>query len=322
MTRIFPLLAAALIALPAYAAPSGFVDPLDQPARASALAGRALINGVARAGARLVAVGQRGHVLYSDNDGAAWLQATVPLSSDLAAVTFTDARQGWAVGHDAVVLHSADGGATWQRQYDGRRDPQAGDKPLLDVWFDGAGHGMAVGAFGLALCSDDGGGHWRHCEEQLDNPRGLHLNTIRAVGDALYIVGEQGLVLRRAAGATRFEALATPYQGSFFGVTGDARNLVVFGLRGTALHSADGGRNWQRANTGTQTGLTAGATLADGTLLLVSQAGALLRSRDGGATFVAQAGVKPGPAAAALPLGADRLMIGGPRGLRVQALDH
>jgi photosystem II stability/assembly factor-like uncharacterized protein len=326
MNRIFRLLAAGLAtALPlqfAHAAPAGFIDPLNQPAQVSPLASRALVNGLAMAGRRAVAVGQRGHVLYSDDSGASWQQASVPLSSDLVAVTFADARQGWAVGHDAVVLHSADAGASWQRQYDGISDTKAGDKPLLDIWFDGAGHGMAVGAFGLALCSDDGGQHWRHCEELLPNPNGLHLNAIRAIGGALYIAGEQGLVLRRAPGAERFEALATPYQGSFFGIAGDQRHLLLYGLRGTALHSEDQGRSWQRAGTGTQTSLAAGAVLADGTLLLVSQAGQVLRSRDGGASFAPQAGVKPGPAATALPLDGGQLLIGGPRGLRLQALQH
>lgn len=316
------LMTAVLVALPCGAAAAErFVDPLDQPAQPSALASHALINGVAQAGHRLVAVGQRGHVLYSDDQGASWRQASVPLSSDLVAITFSDAHHGWAVGHDAVVLHTDDAGASWQRQYDGRHDAQAGDKPLLDVWFDEAGHGLAVGAFGLALSSDDGGRHWRHCEDLLDNPHGLHLNAIRAIDGALYIVGEQGLVLRRSAGATRFEALPTPYQGSFFGLIGNQHGLVVFGLRGTALRSTDGGRNWQQASTGTQTGLTAGARLADDTLLLVSQSGQLLRSIDGGASFTALAGVTPGPAAAALPLAGKRLLIGGARGLRVQPLD-
>ncbi|NRR29371.1 glycosyl hydrolase [Oxalobacteraceae bacterium] len=305
-------------AAPPAAAPKGFVDPLDQPAQPSALASRALINGVAQAGRRLVAVGQRGHILYSDDQGGNWLQAAVPLSADLVALSFSDAKQGWAVGHDAVVLHTADAGASWQRQYDGRQDPLAGDKPLLDIWFDSAGHGMAVGAFGMALQSDDGGRNWRHCEDLLDNPQGLHLNAIRLIDGALYIVGEQGLVLRRAAGGGRFEALATPYKGSFFGIAGKPGALVVFGLRGTALHSGDAGQSWQSAATGTQVGLTAGVRLADDTLLLVSQSGQLLRSRDGGASFAPLAGIPPGSATAVLQLDGQRLLIGGVRGLRVQ----
>jgi photosystem II stability/assembly factor-like uncharacterized protein len=323
MNRIFRLLGAlalAGLALPATAAPQGFVDPLDLPAQHSALAQRALVNGVAQAGRRLLAVGQRGHILYSEDRGANWRQASVPLSADLTALTFSDARNGWAVGHDAVVLHTADGGLTWQRQYDGRKDPQAGDKPLLDIWMDAAGHGIAVGAFGLALRSEDGGRTWQHCEELLDNPQGLHLNAIRAVNGALYIVGEQGLVLRRAASAERFDALPTNYKGSLFGITGGGRTLLVFGLRGTAMTSEDGGRSWLHSITGTQSGLIAGMPLLDGGLLLVSQSGQVLRSGDDGASFTPLKGVSPGPASTALPLDSRSLLIGGARGLRVQPL--
>lgn len=323
MNRIFRLLGAlALIglALPATAAAQGFVDPLDLPAQRSALAQRVLVNGVAQAGRRLVAVGQRGHILYSDDRGASWRQATLPLSADLTALHFSDARNGWAVGHDAVVLRTADGGLNWHSQYDGRKDPQAGDKPLLDIWMDAGGHGMAVGAFGLALRSDDGGRTWQHCEDLLDNPQGLHLNAVRAINGALYIVGEQGLVLRRAAGAGRFEALPTSYKGSLFGITGGSRTLLAFGLRGTAMTSEDGGRTWLRSVTNTQSGLIAGMPLPDGGLLLVSQSGQVLRSGDDGASFAPLKGVQPGPASTALPLDGRSLLIGGARGLRVQPL--
>ena len=55
---------------------AGFVDVLDTPAQISPLAGRSLMQAVARAGDRLVAVGQRGHVVYSTDGGATWKQAT------------------------------------------------------------------------------------------------------------------------------------------------------------------------------------------------------------------------------------------------------
>jgi photosystem II stability/assembly factor-like uncharacterized protein len=311
--------AAVSCALPATAAK--FADPLDTPAMHSPLAARSLVNGLALAGQRAVAVGQRGHILFSDDLGGSWHQATVPLSSDLLAVYFIDHAEGWAVGHDGVILHSEDAGANWERQRDGRADPQSVDRPLLDVWFDEKGHGLAIGAFGLMLQSLDRGRNWHHAEDLSDNPKGLHLNAIRAVGADLYIVGEQGLVLKRAAGSERFTALALPYQGSFFGVVGGGQQVVAFGLRGTALHSADAGRSWNKIATGTQTGLAAGMVLPNDELLLLTQGGQLLRSRDRGASFTAVPHVAPGAAAAMLPVSRDRLLIGGPRGLRVLPLN-
>ena len=105
-------------------AAAGFQDPLALPAQASAFAHRSLLQGAARAGTRLVAVGQRGHIVHSDDDGASWKQASVPVSSDLTAVRFVNENRGWAVGHDGVVLHSADGGRNWTLQLDGRRANQ------------------------------------------------------------------------------------------------------------------------------------------------------------------------------------------------------
>ena len=60
---------------------AGFVDPLDAPSTQSPLAQRSLLLGVTKAGSsRLVAVGQRGHVVYSTDSGATWKQANVPVS--------------------------------------------------------------------------------------------------------------------------------------------------------------------------------------------------------------------------------------------------
>ena len=75
---------------------------------------------ITRAGARLVAVGERGSILLSDDSGVSWRQAKVPVSVTLTAVQFPNAKAGWAVGHLGVVLHSADGGETWAKQLDGR----------------------------------------------------------------------------------------------------------------------------------------------------------------------------------------------------------
>src|SRR5674476_29040 len=102
---------------------------------------KAPLLGIARAGTRLVAVGDYGVVILSDDDGATWRQATSTATRHtLTAVTFTDERHGWAVGHGGTVLASNDGGETWTPAYAG-----PGDAALLSVWFDSAGHGLVVG---------------------------------------------------------------------------------------------------------------------------------------------------------------------------------
>jgi photosystem II stability/assembly factor-like uncharacterized protein len=74
---------------------------------------------VDNAGDRLVAVGQRGHIIYSNDQGQTWTQAEVPTSVMLTRVHFASAESGWAVGHDGHVLSTGDGGITWVLQRDG-----------------------------------------------------------------------------------------------------------------------------------------------------------------------------------------------------------
>ena len=63
---------------------------------------------------RIVTVGEYGYILYSDDNGRAWDIAESPTHVTLTAVRFADAQHGWAVGHDAIILYTADGGETWE----------------------------------------------------------------------------------------------------------------------------------------------------------------------------------------------------------------
>ncbi len=107
----------------ACASPVAFAiaDVLETPARPTELAPDNLLNDVERAGDRLVAVGERGHIIYSDDEGASWTQAEVPVSVTLTGVDFGSETHGWAVGHSGVVLHSDDAGESWSVQLTGVR---------------------------------------------------------------------------------------------------------------------------------------------------------------------------------------------------------
>ena len=68
-----------------------------------------MLQAVVRAGGgrRLVAVGERGLAIHSDDDGQSWAQAEVPVGCTLTALRFADERRGWATGNLGVVLGGA-----------------------------------------------------------------------------------------------------------------------------------------------------------------------------------------------------------------------
>jgi photosystem II stability/assembly factor-like uncharacterized protein len=350
MYRIFTgvLITAFIGILCAYAAP-GFQDVLDAPAIKSPLAEKGLLNGIAWAGKRLVSVGQRGNIIYSDDRGKSWTQSVVPVSSDLVAVYFSTAKKGWAVGHDGIVLHSSDGGAAWVKQFDGRaaakvmksyytahppggeeggrmmaeidRFVQEGaDKPFLDVWFEDESNGFIIGAFNLIFNTSDGGKSWKPLYDRTDNPGSLHLYAVKRIGQDIYIAGEQGLVMRLDRATGRFVRMETPYQGTFFGITGKDRSVVAFGMRGNAYRSTDRGASWKQIETGVPVGLTGAAVTEDGRIILVSQAGNVLVSKDGGTSFKMAKMDTPFFAAAVAALDGNGIVLAGLGGVQVQTI--
>ena len=252
-----------------------------------------LLLDVVNTGKRLVAVGDRGHVLVSDNNGQSWKQVKVPTRQLLTSMYFVDEQYGWAVGHDAQVLATTDGGNTWTLQYEDR-DLEA---PLLDVWFQDRDNGFAVGAYGALLVTTDGGETWEDASDRIDNEDAYHLNAIASIKDSgLFVVGEMGGMFRSSDGGESFEAISDlPYEGSLFGVMGTDQPGVVlaFGLRGNLFRSTDFGDSWTQVpvssagNGPLEYGLASGVQLADGTIVIVGNGGSVLRSEDGGKSFTA-----------------------------------
>ena len=75
--------------------------------------------GLAVAGESVVGVGLRGLIVKSADQGETWRQIPSPVSTDLVAVHFGSAMNGWAVGHDSVLLQTKDGGESWTINLDG-----------------------------------------------------------------------------------------------------------------------------------------------------------------------------------------------------------
>jgi photosystem II stability/assembly factor-like uncharacterized protein len=259
------------------------------------LAARALLLDGQLVGDRLVAVGERGHILISTDAGRSWRQSPAPTRTTLTCVYFIDERLGWAAGHDATILRTGDGGANWQLVH---ADPEL-DAPILDLWFRDADYGLAVGAYGLVLVTSDGGASWQEQPltvatapdtflDDADTPGlDLHLNQLRAApAGQLYLAAERGHLLRSADDGRHWEILPFPYEGSLFGTLPlDERRLLAFGLRGHLFASADAGRRWQAVETGTDATFNDAIRLRDGRIVAVGLAGTVLIGTDGAARF-------------------------------------
>ena len=274
-----------------------------------------LLDGAA-VGSRLVVVGERGHVLVSTDDGASWTQAEVPTRVLLTAVHMHDERTGWAVGHDAVILRTADGGETWTLVHQAPEE----ELPLLDVWFRDERTGFAVGAYGYFLATEDGGETWTSRAISEDD---FHLNALVPVADGtsesnrtgsrrLYIAAEAGVAYRSDDDGATWRELPSPYAGSWFGgLAPDENRVLLGGLRGHLFRSGDGGETWTEVATGTQATLTGAIRLPSGSIVITGLEGSVLTSDDGGRSVTARRLPSREGISSALPLaGGGALLIG------------
>lgn len=244
------------------------------------LAPKSLLLAVARAGDKLVAVGDRGHVLLSSDQGRSWTQSVVPARALLTGVSFPDARHGWAVGHDGVILATTDGGQTWKRQ-DAGRDLET---VYLDVHFRDITSGFAIGAYGKFMVTADGGKTWTAAHPSEDE---VHYNRLTAGADGtLYLAGEGGLLLISRDGGKKWTRSEVPYDGSLFGALPlDKNRVIVYGLRGHILRSEDQGDNWTDESNQLQVLIMGGTRLSTGRIVLAGQGGNFFVSHDRGVTF-------------------------------------
>ncbi len=328
-------LAAVLVAAAAPAAEA------PVPAEAAALADHSLLIALAAAGKRLVAVGDRGVIVLSDDHGEHWAQARgVPVQALLTGVCFFDSQHGVAVGHDLTVLTTADAGNTWQLAH---FDPAA-QRPLLDVWCGAGGRAIAVGAYAGQLVSQDSGTHWserkfeprpppaaagakavaKDPDADLGGGNGFHLNRIVAASASrLYIAAEAGHLYRSDDAGVSWQELASPYGGSFFGVLPlGADSVLAFGLRGSLYRSDNAGASWQKLDSGTVAMLDGATRSGESRVYIVGLGGVILTSSDAGRSFALDQQADHADLSAVVAVGEAHLVTVGVAGARTIQLDQ
>jgi len=271
-----------------------FMDPLETPAVQAPRAQHGLLLGATRAGDRLVAVGERGHILYSDDEARSWTQAEVPVSLTMTAVDFATPELGWAVGHDGVILHSSDGGRTWIKQFDGR----AGAKQLLRYAKD------KLAAATAALDDADGGDQealqqayddaelavWDAQDSAEFAPSEPLFDVWFHTPSTGFVVGSYGQVFRTDNGGQDWllwkAPIHNPRNYHLYGISElPSGALLLVGEQGGIHRSADQGHSWEKLQSPYTGSLYRSlAFQADGeeVVLLLGFGGHVYRSTDGG----------------------------------------
>ena len=146
------------------------------------------------------AVGMNGTMLSTVDGGTNWRLASISErypSFFLDAVAFISPEIGWVVGldlrslgMDGLILHTQNGGKTWQRQESYTANF------LDDVFFISETEGWIVGKEGLVLHTKDGGQNWRpqHTETRTDL-KAIYISS----RDSGWVVGQNGTILRYEA---------------------------------------------------------------------------------------------------------------------------
>ncbi|GLR66959.1 hypothetical protein GCM10010909_16390 [Acidocella aquatica] len=321
---------------------------LDEPAIHVLKPSGVFLDALDNAGDRIVAGGEHGVIIYSNNDGVSWTQASVPVDVTVTGFAFADGQHGWAVGNSGVILATSDGGKDWTIQLNGFQADQlmmqAAQQAVADnnpsvgtpMAVDRAQHlqergastpflcalalsprdVIAFGAYRMTMRSDNGGATWQDASLDVGDSLSHNLYGAAVIGGDIYVVGETGLVFRSSDSAKSFPQVAKAANATLFGVTGTAKgNVVAYGVAGTLVRSIDRGQSWSQIAMPGTADLTDGILLSSGNLLITGADGGVYESADDGMTYQAANRHMPMAVFAVAQAADGRLVFAGSRGI-------
>lgn len=201
-------------------------------------------------------VGDQGTILRTDDRGQTWTRQQSGTTAALFEVAVISSKIAWIAGDTddgyAVVLHTTNGGRTWERQ---GTAATLGAQAFIDLTAVNRRTAWAVGTDGYVVKTTDGGSSW-----QIQMGPGLsHNNGVCGVDrNTAWIATDYNVVYRTTDGGTTWDRQELQLENDFYllGVSARGRDTawVVGGIvippdQGVILHTTDGGVTWQIQST-------------------------------------------------------------------------
>ncbi len=281
---LIPLLFFALLVvwMPVQASPAGVGGGAWGPVWSSV---KALVDMDCPTANDCVAVGDKGLVLVTRDQGFTWHQERIEAQPDLLSVDANPDGFVLAVGSRGAIYRSQDWGRTWEAL------SSSTHATLRDVSLLSDGHAWIVGDRGLILHSADRGDTWHIQSSGVDH----HLFGVQFLdAQTGYVVGDKATFLKTTDGGqtwasvdTNFPKWAAIYDLGF----ADAQNGFIAGQAGHVSHTADGGQTWQENDAGVATDIYA-IHYQNGYAILGGQMGVVATTQDDGQTWTVRDSVE------------------------------
>lgn len=208
------------------------------------------------------AVGAMGLILTTNDGGNSWKKCKKLTDSSLSKLFFINEKEGWIAGGrirsaeanetmshderggDGIILHTSDGGETWEIQFASR------GTYLFGIFFTDNNHGWAVGEAGVLLRTENGGKLWSHIPAT---------GTIKWLNGIYFfdknngfLTGESETVLKTTDGGLSWQKIDAEADREFYDFKSFYRDITfvgdkgwIAGQNGTILISEDRGETWE-----------------------------------------------------------------------------
>ncbi|MEO8042405.1 MAG: YCF48-related protein [Acidobacteriota bacterium] len=218
-----------------------------------------------------------------------WSKSSSGTNSDLVAVYFTSADDGWIAGDNGYLASTSDGGLNWKTY------PLNTTEDINEIYFRNEKHGYLVAGKKLFL-TNDAGATWR--ETVIFSPSDFKNATpeflsIRfadkklglVVGSVLNRAGDvvDSLVMRTTDGGETWRRIIVPSKTELFHLdyNGNSHGWIV-GDEGVILATVDAGDTWIVQNSKTSLALFNVDFRDDDEGYAVGEKGLILRTENGG----------------------------------------
>lgn len=233
--------------------------------------------------------GENGRIIKTTNGGASWTMLTTGTTGSLQSIIFPVLNTGYAVGTGGIIIKTTNAGVDWTSS----SAYHMGATDFNGVYFINNNTGWVCGfeSYAKIRKTTDGGSSWTisaitTVTNALNSIRFKDANTGIAVGDG-------GVIVRTTNGGTNWSAVSSGLIFILRAVDcGSAAplfisyNWYITGDLGKILKSTDNGATWAQLTSGTAASLYSVSCNSRDTVYTSGFGGAILRTYNGGGSFV------------------------------------